>query len=84
MDVDERFAKYLLRELRWEVEQQGAEQVEWRTLLAEDVVVTSYDGYKSLWFRLGYVEYVAVLSWRGDVPPTIVRVGDGAEKGAVA
>ena len=84
MEMDERFAKYLLGELRWEVEQQGAEMAQWRSRLAEDVSVTSYTGYFSLRFRCSDVEYAASLSWRGDVAPTIVQVSDEAERGAVA
>ena len=75
--IDKGFAKYILGELRWELEQfnmslPGAEPIQ-----PEQIEVLSYSG-NVLRFKVKGVTFDAHLSWRGAVPPVINRVTHAA------
>ena len=77
--MDETFARYLIGELRWELEQCDIEIAELREFDAEQIEVLSYVGYKSLRIRVSSTIFDVYLSWRGDAPPTIERVSSAPE-----
>ncbi len=71
-----KFARYLVGELLWELEQFDVGTAELQNVQAEQIEVLSFSGYKSLRFRVASAVFDAHLSWQGDVPPTIERIPD--------
>ena len=74
--MDERFARYLLRELRWEVERHSLVLPDWEAILSERARVVAGNRYRTLRVWADVVEYDIHVSWRGDLPPTVARVGN--------
>lgn len=70
----EKFARYLVGELCWEIEQCDVVVEEFQDVQPEQVEVLSHSGYNSLRIRVASQVFDANLSWRGDVPPVIERV----------
>jgi len=77
MTEDERFRRYLLGELFWELEQHPEVGAAIRLAPPETVEVVSYSGYENLNLRIGSRSYRVRLSWRKDRPPRFEGVDDG-------
>ncbi len=76
--MDARFHSYLLRELRWELEQQEVTSPELTEASLEEAVVLSNSGYTSVRIQVQSAVFDIGLSWRKDIPPTIKRVAEEA------
>jgi hypothetical protein len=72
--MEERFGRYLLRELLWELDQSGLVVPELEHVSPEKIEVLAYSGYNSVRIRVASAVLDADLSWRKDVPPTVVPV----------
>ena len=72
--MDDRFNRYLLRELYWELHQHDVGPQELKEFLPEQAEVLSHSGYDSLRVRIPSAVFDAGLSWRKDTPPTIEKV----------
>jgi hypothetical protein len=70
----QRFGRYLVGELFWELEQHPKVGEALRHAGAESVEVLSFTGYTELRVRCGSQEYQVRLSWRKDTPPRIVSI----------
>jgi hypothetical protein len=70
----ERFGRYLLRELLWELEQAGMQMPGLTDVDAEALEVVGFSRYDWVRVRVGSAVVEARLSWRGDVPPTLTPV----------
>jgi hypothetical protein len=75
--MDEQIANYLLGELAWELEQFTMPWPGTSPARREQIEVLSYSN-DNLRFRVENAIYVAHLSWRGDVAPTIIPVEEEA------
>lgn len=74
--MDNKFARYLVGELLWELEQFDIEVAEIQNVHAEQIEVLSYTNCNSLRICVGLAVFDIALSWRGDVAPTIQRIAD--------
>lgn len=70
-NMDDRFNRYLLRELLWELDQHNLGPQELKNALPEHAEVLFHSGYASLRVRVPSAVFDVGLSWRKDVPPTI-------------
>ena len=73
--MDEGFARYILGELRWELEQFNMSLPGVEPIQPEQIEVLAYSG-NVLRFRVKDVTFDALLSWRGDIAPVITQVSD--------
>ena len=76
--MDERFHRYHLGELRWELEQHNVAPPELKEALPEQAEVLFHSGYASLRIRVPSAVFDVGLSWRKDTPPTVEKVTEGA------
>ena len=74
--MEERFNRYLLGELRWELDQHDVGPRELREALPEKAEVLSHSGYASLRIRVASAVFDIGLSWRKDTPPVIEKVAE--------
>ena len=72
--MKERFARYLLGEMRWELSQSDVSVPELRQTPLEQMKVLAFSGYDSLRVRAGSTIFDVRLSWCRDVPLTIERL----------
>ncbi len=73
-NLDERLHSYLLKELRWEMEQHKAISMELAETSLEQAVVLSCSGYTALRIQVQLAVFDVCLSWRKDVPPIIKKL----------
>ena len=74
--MDDRFNRYLLRELYWELHQHDVGPQELKEFLPGQVEVLSHCGYASLQVRIASAVFDVGLSWRKETPPTIEKVAE--------
>ena len=72
--MDDRFNRYLLRELYWELDLHDVGPQELKEFLPGQVEVLSHCGYASLRVRIPFAVFDVCLSWRKETPPTIEKV----------
>ena len=72
--MDDRFNRYLLRELCWELDQHDAGPQELKEFLPGQAEVLFHSGYDSLRVRILSAVFDVGLSWRKETPPTIEKV----------
>lgn len=76
MEMEEKFGRYLVGELCWELGQFDVGVPELQNIQAEQIEVLSFSGYKSLRVRVASAVFDAHLSWRGDAAPIIEQISD--------
>ncbi len=72
--MDEKFARYLVGEMLWELEHFDIKIAEMQDVQREQIEVLSHKSCNSLRIRVGLAIFDVALSWRGDVAPTIQRM----------
>ena len=74
--MDDRFNRYLLRELYWELDLHDVGPQELKQSLPEQAEVLSHCGYASLRVRIASAVFDVGLSWHKETPPTIEKVAE--------